>query len=139
LRQINQPLAHYAVDRRDRAALDHSRDGLALSIIELRGLARRFAASPSGPRALNRFFATPRSCGASKSWRNGIGTDMANLLRSPRRIRDKLIRESPTSQNFRDLVLRVSRRTFDEIQHPAQRRPILYDMPTGFNLRQGQA
>ena len=26
----------------------------------------------------------------------------------------------------------------DETQHPAQRRPILYDMPTGFNLRQGQ-
>ena len=26
----------------------------------------------------------------------------------------------------------------DEIQHPAQRRPILYVMPTGFNLRQGQ-
>ena len=26
----------------------------------------------------------------------------------------------------------------DEIQRPVQRRPILYAMPTGFNLRQGQ-
>ena len=44
-----------------------------------------------------------------------------------------------TAQTREALILRVSRRTFDEIQHPAQRRPILYDMPTGFNLRQGQA
>jgi hypothetical protein len=29
--------------RRDRAALDHPRNGLALNIVELRGLARRFA------------------------------------------------------------------------------------------------
>src|SRR5205814_9908704 len=26
----------------------------------------------------------------------------------------------------------------DEVQHPAQRRPIPYAVPTGFNLRQGQ-
>src|ERR1700687_6325837 len=42
LRQIDQPPAHHAVDCRDRAALDHPRDGLALGIVELRGLARRF-------------------------------------------------------------------------------------------------
>jgi hypothetical protein len=27
--------------------------------------------------------AKPRSCDASKSWRNGIGADMTNLLGSP--------------------------------------------------------
>src|SRR5882672_11094102 len=43
LPQIDQPPAHHAVDRRDRSALDHPRDSLALGIIELRGLARRFA------------------------------------------------------------------------------------------------
>ena len=43
LRQIDQPPAHHAMDRRDRAALDHPRDRQALSIIELGGLARRFA------------------------------------------------------------------------------------------------
>jgi hypothetical protein len=36
------------VYRQDRAALDHSRDGLALSMIELRGLARRFAVKQPG-------------------------------------------------------------------------------------------
>ena len=43
LRQIDQPPAHHAVNRWDRAALDHPRDGLALGITELRGLARRLA------------------------------------------------------------------------------------------------
>lgn len=37
LRQIDQPPAHHAVNRWDRAALDHPRDGLALGITELRG------------------------------------------------------------------------------------------------------
>ena len=41
--QIDQPPAHYAINRRDRAHLDHPRNGLALGIIEPRGLARRFA------------------------------------------------------------------------------------------------
>src|ERR1700680_1373226 len=43
LRQIDQPPAHHAVDRRDRTALDHPCDDLALGIVELRWLARRFA------------------------------------------------------------------------------------------------
>ena len=43
LRQIDQPPTHHAVDSRDRAALDHPRDCLALNIIELRGLPGRFA------------------------------------------------------------------------------------------------
>jgi hypothetical protein len=54
-----------------------------------------------------RFFAMPRSFGASKSWRNGIGTDMANppsFATSNQRQADS---GTPTSQNFRDLVLRV--------------------------------
>src|SRR5580704_11155601 len=41
LRQIDQPPTHHAVDCRDRTALDHPRDGLALRIVELRGLAAR--------------------------------------------------------------------------------------------------
>src|SRR3974390_1691673 len=43
LRQIDQPPTHDAMNRRDRAIFDHPRDGLALGIVELRGLARRFA------------------------------------------------------------------------------------------------
>lgn len=43
MRQIDQPPAHDAVDRRDWAALDHPHNGLVLHIIELRGLTRRFA------------------------------------------------------------------------------------------------
>ena len=43
LRQIDQPPAHNTMDRRDRATFDHPRDGLALGIVELWGLARRFA------------------------------------------------------------------------------------------------
>jgi hypothetical protein len=43
LRQIDQPQAHHAMDSGDWAALDHPRNGLAMGIIELRGLARRFA------------------------------------------------------------------------------------------------
>ena len=43
LRQIDQPPAHHAVNRRDRATLDHPGDRLALAIIELGGLAWRLA------------------------------------------------------------------------------------------------
>ncbi len=43
LREINQPPAHHPVDRRDRAALDHPRNRLALRVIELRGLPWRLA------------------------------------------------------------------------------------------------
>jgi len=43
LRQIDQPPAHHTVDSRDRAALDHPCDRQALSVVELGGLARRFA------------------------------------------------------------------------------------------------
>src|SRR4030088_1827474 len=43
LRQIDQPPAHHAMDRRDRAVLDHQHNSLALGIIEPRGLAWRFA------------------------------------------------------------------------------------------------
>src|SRR5262249_12515068 len=35
LRQIDQPPAHHAMDRRDRAALDHAGDGPPLKVIEL--------------------------------------------------------------------------------------------------------
>jgi hypothetical protein len=44
---------------------------------------RRQRKKPTGLRALFVFFAKLRSCGASKSWRNGIGADMTNLLGSP--------------------------------------------------------
>src|SRR5450631_2092553 len=43
LRQIDQPPAHHAVDRRDWAALDHPDNRLALAIIELAGAPRRLA------------------------------------------------------------------------------------------------
>src|SRR5262249_24017546 len=48
LRQIDQPPAHHAVDSRDWTAFDHPRNGLALHIIELRGLGWRFAVSRAG-------------------------------------------------------------------------------------------
>jgi len=38
LRQIDQPPAHHAMNRRDRAALNHLRDRPALGLIELRRL-----------------------------------------------------------------------------------------------------
>ena len=125
LRQIDQPPAHHAMDRRNRATLDHLGDGLTLEVIELGRLPRRLAVhesvrparvevqhpvpddlkpdaadlgrlgarrtvidrrkrqKPPGLRAIFVFFAKPRSCDASKSWRNGIGADMTNLLGSP--------------------------------------------------------
>src|SRR5215472_14090111 len=43
LRQIDQPPAHHAMDRRDRAALDHAGDGPPLKVIELARLTRRLA------------------------------------------------------------------------------------------------
>jgi hypothetical protein len=55
LRQVDQPPAHHAVNRRDRAALDHLGDRLALAIIEPGGLAWRLSVQQTvGPRALNR-------------------------------------------------------------------------------------
>ena len=43
LRQVDQPPADHAMNRRDRAALDHLGDYLALAIIELGGLVRRLS------------------------------------------------------------------------------------------------
>ncbi len=43
LREVDQPPAHHAVDRRDRAALDHLRNSLTLGVIELGWLAWRLA------------------------------------------------------------------------------------------------
>ena len=43
LRQVDQPPAHYAVNRRNRAALDHFGNCLALAIIEFRRLAWRLS------------------------------------------------------------------------------------------------
>ena len=43
LRQIDQPPAHNAVDRRERTILNDLRDNLALGVIELGGLTRRLA------------------------------------------------------------------------------------------------
>jgi hypothetical protein len=43
LRQIDQPPAHHAVNRRNRATLNHANDDLALGSIELGWVARRFA------------------------------------------------------------------------------------------------
>jgi hypothetical protein len=40
LHQVDQPPAHYPVRRRDRAALDDPRQGLALLVIKQRGVAR---------------------------------------------------------------------------------------------------
>ena len=48
LRKIDQPPTHDTVDRRDRAALDHLHNRLALYIIEPRGLAWRFAVKKAG-------------------------------------------------------------------------------------------
>src|SRR3974390_3141385 len=47
LRQIDQPPAHHAVNRRDRTAFDHSGDRLALAIIELGGLTWRLGVQQS--------------------------------------------------------------------------------------------
>src|SRR6516164_2690461 len=41
LRQIDQPPAHHAMHRRDRATLDHAGDGLPLSVVELGRLSCR--------------------------------------------------------------------------------------------------
>src|SRR5262249_5458891 len=46
-RQIDQPPAHHAMDRRDRAALDHAGDGPPLKVIELARLTRRLAVQES--------------------------------------------------------------------------------------------
>src|SRR5262249_62171044 len=43
LRQIDQPPAHHAMHRRDRATLDHAGDGLPLSVVELGRLSYRLA------------------------------------------------------------------------------------------------
>ena len=43
LRQIDQPPAHHTVNRRDRAALDHLGNCLALAIIEFGRLAWRLS------------------------------------------------------------------------------------------------
>jgi len=42
-RQIDQPPAHHAMHRRDRATLDHAGDGLPLSVVELGRLSCRLA------------------------------------------------------------------------------------------------
>ena len=47
LRQIDQPPAHHAMDRRDRATLDHAGDGLTLEVIELGRFTRRLAVQES--------------------------------------------------------------------------------------------
>src|SRR5262249_39452692 len=47
LRQIDQPPAHHAMARRDRAALDHAGDGPPLKVIELARLTRRLAVQES--------------------------------------------------------------------------------------------
>ena len=55
LRQILAAPAHHTVDRRDRATFDEPGKGLALAIIELGWLARRFVINQaSGPLALKR-------------------------------------------------------------------------------------
>ena len=43
LGRIDQPPAHHAMDRSDRAIVDHAGDGLALGVIELGRLVRRLA------------------------------------------------------------------------------------------------
>ena len=43
LRQIDQPPADHAVDRRDRTAFDHTGQRLALAVVELGWLPRRLA------------------------------------------------------------------------------------------------
>jgi len=43
LRQIDQPPAHHAVDRRDRTTFDHAGQRLALDIVELGRLSWRLA------------------------------------------------------------------------------------------------
>jgi|ERR1035437_407556 hypothetical protein len=50
LYEIDQPLAHHAMDRWDWTALDHSINRLALGVIELGGLSRCLAVQqPVGP------------------------------------------------------------------------------------------
>ena len=55
LRQIDQPPAHHAMDRSDRAIVDHAGDGLALGVMSSDGWPGDLpSSSPSRPRALNR-------------------------------------------------------------------------------------
>src|ERR1035438_4522485 len=82
LRKIDQPPAYDTVDRRDRAALDHPHNRLALHIIEPRGLTWRFAVKQAGstpriephhpvPDDLQRHPANPRRLGAGRPIVNG--------------------------------------------------------------------
>ena len=72
LRQIDQPPAHDAMDRRDRATLDHPGDHLALGVIELGGLPRRLAVQQSvGPASVEPQHPVP----------DDLQTDTADLRR----------------------------------------------------------
>ncbi len=82
LRKIDQPPAHDTVDRRDRAALDHLHNRLAVHIIEPRGLTWRFAVKQAGgtprikphhpvPDDLQRHAANLRRLGAGRPIVNG--------------------------------------------------------------------
>src|SRR5262245_56534004 len=72
LRQIDQPPTHHAMDRRDRAPLDHIGDGLTLEVIELGRLTRRLAVHQS---------VRPASVEAQHPVPNDLKPDAADLGR----------------------------------------------------------
>ena len=66
----------------------------------------------------------------SHEWQSGWLTSSQNRDLLPKH-EDFCFQRRPRSKQIDDETEYQS----DEIQHPAQRRPILYAMPTGFNLR----
>src|SRR5260370_21175421 len=112
LRKIDQPPAHYTVDRRDRAALDHPHNRLALHIIELRGLTRRFAVEQTcSPPRIEPHHPVP----------NDLKSDATDLRRlgARRTVIDRCNSQKPSSLRA---VLRFPRKTahLPSLEVPAQ-------------------
>jgi hypothetical protein len=76
-RETNVEAQHPVPDDLKPDAADLGRLGARRTVVD-----RRKRQKPSGLRAIFASPAKPRSCDASKSWRNGIGADMTNLLGS---------------------------------------------------------
>ena len=89
LRQIDQPPAHHAMDRRDRATLDHAGDGLTLEVIELGRFTWRLAVQES---------VRPASVEAQHPVPDDLKPDAADLgrLGACRTIIDRRKRQQPS-------------------------------------------
>ena len=90
LRQVDQPPANYTVNRRDRAALDHQGDCLALAIIQLGRLAWRLSVQqPIGAMRVEPQHPVP----------DDLYTDAADLgrLGAGRAVVDRCKSQKPTS------------------------------------------